>query len=161
LGLDGIFRITDIRINEESDILVSGFEHQPSAYAVNAKDADIVRPTLTLPNPELVVAPTSVTVTSGSAEDIFYGTGYVESDATIKRLNVNWTATTDPFVRDYVIEYKKSTDSVYITAGSTTRTQFYITPVTLGITYNVRVCARNELNKRSAFASASPHMVSA
>ena len=160
LGLDGIFRITDIVINESGNIEIAGFEHQSSAYGINAKDVDITRPTLSLPNPELVVAPTAVTVTSGAAEDVFYGTGYVESDATIKRLNVNWTATTDPFVRDYVIEYKKSTDSVYITAGSTVRTQFYITPVTLGTTYNVRVCARNELNKRSAFANASAHTVS-
>jgi hypothetical protein len=159
LGLDGIFRITDIRINEESDILVSGFEHQPSAYAVNAKGADITRPTLSLPNPELVVAPTAVTVASGAAQDLFYGVGYVASDSTIKRLNVSWTASTDPFVRDYVIEYKVSTDSVYTIAGFTTRTQFYITPVTLGTIYNVRVAARNELNRRSAFASASAHTV--
>ena len=159
LGLDGIFRITDIRINEESDILVGGFEHQPSAYSVNAKGADITRPTLSLPNPELVVAPTAVTVASGAAQDIVYGVAYVASDATIKRLNVNWTATTDPFVRDYVIEYKLSTDATYTVAGFTTRTQFYITPVTLGLIYNVRVAARNELNNRSAFASASPHTV--
>ena len=159
LGLDGIFRIVDIRINEESNILVSGFEHQPSAYAVNAKDADIIRPTLSLPNPELVVAPTAVTVTSGAAQDVSSGAGYLAADSTIKRLNVSFTASTDPFVRDYVIEFKLSTDATFAIAGFTTRTQFYITPVTLGAIYNVRVAARNELNNRSAFATATPHTV--
>ena len=62
-------------------------------------------------------------------------------------------------MRDYVIEFKLSTDGTFAIAGFTTRTQFYITPVTLGAIYNVRVAARNELNNRSAFATATPHTV--
>lgn len=159
LGLDGIFRVMDIRINEDAQIEFTGFEHQSSAYAINAKGPDYVRPTLSLPDPNLVVAPTSVTVTS-SGQDLSYGTAYFETDGTIKRMSVTWTASTDPFVRDYIVEYKKSTDTDYITAGVTTLTQFFITPITTGTTYNVRVAARNELNKRSAFATASAHTVS-
>ena len=159
LGLDGIFRITDITINESGNIEITGFEHQSSSYGINAKDADIIRPTLSLPNPELVVAPTSVTATSGAAQNIATGGGYVDTDSTLRRIEVNWTATTDPFVRDYIVEYKLSTDATYDTAGITTRNQFHIGPVTLGAVYNIRVAARNELNRRSNFASASPHTV--
>jgi hypothetical protein len=159
LGLDGIFRITDITINESGNIEITGFEHQSSAYGINAKDADIIRPTLSLPDPNLVVAPTSVTATSGAAQNIATGGGYVDTDSTLRRIQVDWTATTDPFVRDYIVEYKLSTDATYDTAGITTRNQFHIGPVTLGSVYDIRVAARNELNRRSNFASASPHTV--
>ena len=159
LGLDGIFRVVDIRISAEGDLLISGFEHQPSAYAVNAKPDDIIRPALNLPNPELVSAPTTVTATSGAAQNIATGGGYLDTDSTLRRIEVNWTATADPFVRDYIVEYKLSTDAIYDTAGITTRNQFHIGPVTLGSVYNIRVAARNELNRRSNFASASPHTV--
>ena len=159
LGLDGYFRCTELSIDEEGAIQVSGFEHQSSAYGINAKDVDIVRPTLSLPNPELVVAPTAVTAASGAAENVATGGGYLATDGTLRRINVTWTASTDPFVRDYIVEYKLSTDATFTTAGVTTRTQIYIAPVTLGAIYNIRVAARNELNRRSNFASASAHTV--
>jgi hypothetical protein len=159
LGLDGVFRVVEIAINEEGNIEISGFEHQSSAYSINAKDADIIRPTLSLPDPNLVVAPTGVTATSGAAQNIATGGGYLDTDSTLRRIQVDWTATADPFVRDYIVEYKLSADSTYDTAGITTRNQFHIGPVTLGAVYNIRVAARNELDRRSNFASASPHTV--
>jgi hypothetical protein len=159
LGLDGVFRVVEIGINESGNIQISGFEHQSSAYAIDAKPADITRPTLNLPNPELVAAPTGVTATSGAAQNIATGGGYLDTDSTLRRIQVDWTASTDPFVRDYIVEYKLSTDATYDTAGITTRNQFHIGPVTLGAVYNIRVAARNELDRRSNFASASPHTV--
>jgi hypothetical protein len=159
IGLDGIFRVSDVRINAQGDIEITGFEHQSSAYAIQSKPDDIVRPTLSLPNPLLVAAPTGVTATSGAAQNIATGGGYLETDSTLRRIQVDWTASTDPFVREYVVEYKLSADSTYETAGTTTGIQFHIGPVTLGAVYNIRVAARNELDRRSNFASASPHTV--
>jgi len=159
LGLDGVFRCTELGINEEGQIEIQGFEHQSSAYGINSKTVDITRPTLSLPNPFLVVAPTAVTATSGAAQNIPTGGGYLAEDSTLRRINVEWTASTDPFVQDYIIEYKLSTDATFATAGVTTRTQFYIAPVTLGSIYNIRVAARNQLDRRSNFASAAAHTV--
>jgi len=154
IGLDGQFRITDIRLNAEGDIQVTGFEHQPTIYTINAKSADITRPTLNLPNPLTVPAPTGVTVTSGSSNQA--SSGYVAES----RLNVTWTAAADPFFKEYIVQYKLAADSNYITAGITNDVQFYIGPVTSGQQYDVRVASRNELNKRSNYANATRHTVS-
>ena len=154
IGLDGQFRITDIRLNAEGDIQITGFEHQPTVYTINAKSADITRPSLNLPDPLLVPAPSNVTVTSGASAQA--SSGYVAES----RLDVQWTATTDPFFREYIVQYKLATDSTYITAGITNDTQFFIAPVTSGEQYDVRVASRNELNRRSNFADATRHTVS-
>ena len=154
IGLDGQFRITDIRLNAEGDIQVTGFEHQPTIYTINAKSADITRPTLNLPDPLTVPAPTGVTVTSGSTNQA--SSGYVAES----RMNVTWTAAADPFFKEYIVQYKLAADSTYITAGLTNDTQFFIAPVSSGEQYDVRVASRNELNKRSNFANATRHTVS-
>jgi len=159
IGLDGVFRVSDVRINAEGDIEITGFEHQSSAYAIQAKATDITRPTLSLPNPLLVVAPTAVTVQSGAAFNIDNGAGYLAADSASRRLFVSWTASTDPFVRDYVVQFKKSTDADYVTYAVITTTAIYIQPVTVGAIYNVRVAARNELDRRSNFATATAHTV--
>jgi len=129
IGLDGVFRITDIRLNAEGDIQVTGFEHQPTVYTINAKSADITRPTLNLPDPLLVPAPTNVSVTSSTTTS----SGYVAE----ARLDVTWTATTDPFIKEYIVQYKLVSDTDYITAGITNDTEFFIDPVASGEQYNV------------------------
>ena len=159
IGLDGVIRVSDVRINAEGDIEITGYEHQSSAYAIQAKANDIERPTLSLPNPLLVVAPTAVTATSGAAQNVATGGGYLETDGTLRRILVTWTASTDPFVSEYIIQFKLQADADYVTAGITNLTTFFIQPVTLGSVYNIRVAARNELDRRSNFASAAAHTV--
>ena len=158
IGLDGIFRITDIRLTSEGGLQITGFEHQPTAYAIQAKASDITRPALNLPNPLDVVAPTGVTVQSGSAYNLNTNTdGYTETDSTVRRLFVSWTATTDPFVREYLVEFKESADSTYNRSGSTAVTQFFIPAITEGTEYDVRVATRNELGRRSDWVEVTNH----
>ena len=158
IGLDGVFRITDIRLTSEGGLQITGFEHQPTAYVINAKSADITRPTLNLPDPLDVVAPTGVTVQSGSAFNLTTNSGgYVEEDSTVRRLFVSWTATTDPFVREYLVEFKQSADANYTRAGSTAITQFFIPAITQGTQYDVRVATRNELGRRSDWVEVTNH----
>lgn len=159
LGLDGTFRVTEMTIGEQGDIQISGFEHRSAAYAIEAKEPDITRPTLTLPDPMLVVAPTAVTATSGAAQNVATGGGYLAADGTLRRILVSWTASTDPFVSEYIIQFKLQADADYVTAGITNLTTFFIQPVTLGSVYNIRVAARNELDRRSNFANAAAHTV--
>jgi len=159
LGLDGTFRVTEMTIGEQGDIQIAGFEHRSAAYAIEAKEPDITRPTLTLPDPMLVVAPTAVTATSGAAQNVATGGGYLETDGTLRRILVSWTASTDPFVSEYIIQFKLQADADYVTAGITNLTTFFIQPVTLGSVYNIRVAARNELDRRSNFATAAAHTV--
>jgi hypothetical protein len=161
IGLDGVFRIMDMRIRPEGNIEISGIEHQSSIYGIDATGADYTRPTINLPDPYDVLAPISVTVQSGAAFNLTQtSTSYVgDEQDTIRRMLVSWTAPDDPFIRDYEIQYKQAADANYITAGSTTLTSFYVQPAALGEQYDIRVSARNELNRRSNFTSASRHTV--
>ena len=154
IGLDGIFRIMDIRINADGLIAISAMEHQASTYAIGATGDDYVRPTLNLPDPLQVTAPTGLTLQSGSEHNL------VDSNNnTTFRIRADWTASTDPFVNDYVVQFKKSSDADFITFTQTSETYTYIAPVALGETYDVRVLARNQLNRRSAFNTVLSHTV--
>ncbi len=154
IGLDGIFRIMDIKINAQGDIELSGMEHQSSTYGIGASGTDYIRPTLSLPDPLQVGAPTGLTLASGTVHNLTD----VNNNVTY-RIRCDWTASTDPFVNDYVVQYKKSSDPDYITFTQTSETYTYISPVALGESYNVRVLARNELNRRSAYIRVDNHKV--
>jgi hypothetical protein len=58
-----------------------------------------------------------------------------------------------------VVQFKKSSDADYITFIQTSETYTYIAPVALGEKYDVRVLARNELNRRSAYVTSQQHEV--
>jgi hypothetical protein len=154
IGLDGIFRIMDMRINSNGDIEIQGTEHQSSSYAIAGTGTDYVRPSLNLPNPQQVIAPSGLLVNSGSQYNLTSST-----NETIRRLYVSWTATTDPFVNDYLVQYKKSADADYVTWTQTSETSTYISPVALGESYDVRVLARNELNRRSSYVTSTGNTV--
>jgi predicted phage tail protein len=163
IGLDGVFRITDIRLNSEGDIQITGFEHQPEIYTINAKSADITRPSINLPNPLSVPAPTALVLLSSgqSLTGTDNQTGYVGSTEKIHRIKASWTATTDPFFDQYIVQFKKTADTDYITAGVTSDTFFFISPVAAGESYDVRVASENELARRSAWLTDTGHTVSA
>ena len=155
IGLDGIFRIMDMRINSTGAIEIATVEHQASTYAIAATGDDYIRPSINLPNPLTVSAPTNLQVFSGTTQNL------TDSDGnTTRRLYVSWTASTDPFVNDYVVQYKKSSDADYVTYTQTSETYTYISPVALGDSYNVQVLARNQLNRRSAYIRVDAHIVS-
>jgi hypothetical protein len=102
-----------------------------------------------------VTAPTNLALASGT-EYNFISSGNVE----IRRLRVAWTATADPFVSDYVVQFKRSSDGTYTTYTQTADTLAFIAPVALGETYDVRVCARNQLGRRSDYVTVLRHTVS-
>jgi hypothetical protein len=165
LSLSQIFRISEIVVTEQGQIAINAFEHQSGTYAVNAKTADITRPTISLPDPALITAPTNLTCTSGSAQNLTGTdtTGYFNTPSlsTVRRIKVAWTASTDPFVTEYRIQFKLSSASDFTEAGTTNLTEFFLAPVTLAAPYDVRVAARNELDNQSSFATVSNHTVSA
>ena len=154
MGLDGIFRIMDMRINSSGDIQIDAIEHQASSYGISASGTDYVRPTLNLPDPFQVIAPTGLTVQSGNQFDLTDSNGNVTN-----RLSVSYTASTDPFLSDYIIQYKRSSDANFTTFSQTAETFAFISPVVFGDTYDVRVTARNQLNRRSDFATVTNHTV--
>ena len=160
LGLDAVFRLISIQIQSTGEITLSGFEHVASNYGFVAKDPDIQRPAISLPNPLTVSAPTSLALFSGAAynEDINTN-AYVETNNTNRRILVSWLAPTDPFVSRYIVQYRLSADSDYTTWTTTSATTTHIDFVVLGSSYDVRVAAINSLDRRSAFTTVTAHTV--
>jgi len=153
LNFDGYFRVESMNLSPSGTLGFTASEHNSNDYVLDGQAAAASKPTINLPDPLLVSAPASVTVTSSGISST---SGYVAQS----QMRVTWTASTDPFTTDYIIQYKLSSDSTYITAGQTNDTTFFIGPVSTGEQYDVRVTARNELDRRSDYASAATHTVS-
>lgn len=98
----------------------------------------------TLPSPFAFPAPTGLTVSDG---------GFVSGDGTfVNSLIVSWTAPTNAFVSRYVLEWRRTSDSVYNTV-EVAGTQFQIIPVEDTVNYTIRVKAISFLDVNSPYAS--------
>ena len=149
IGLDGIFRVTDIRIQPTGEVEISGIEHQSTVYAIQPKPDDVIRPVINLPNTLVVKPPSAIFMRS------LRGTN--TNGTIILRARIQWTNSPDDFLMHYIIQYKDINEaeyqSVIVPLGSAILgyTNYTISPVTLGSTLNVRVAAVNTFNNRSAF----------
>ena len=162
LNFDGIFRVEAVGLSAEGSVSFQSTEHNSSDYVLSGHAAAPAKPTINLPNPLQVATPLNLTVSSGPSFNTTSNTGgYILADAIVVRLFVDWQAGADPFITEYIVQYKLSSESDYQTAGITSATEFFIFPVTVGGVYDVRVAARNELDRRSDFATVNNHTVAA
>lgn len=104
-------------------------------------------PDLVLPNPSVIVAPTSLVMSSGTAELIKGGDGSI-----VSRIKVSFTGAAEPNLWRYELQWKKSTEStyntVYMPADSTV---YYLAPVEDGVNYNIQVRTQAVLGPRSSW----------
>jgi hypothetical protein len=146
-----LFRVYGLTINSDSTVSLKLIEHQDNFYTWSEKaEAPTIADT-TLPNPNNVQAPASVTLDDQLIE---YSDGVV-----ITALDVTIGASPDSFVDYYQVEYKLSTDTDYIIAGQGSGLTQRILNVKDGFTYNVRVKAFNTLGVGSTYTSASRTIV--
>jgi len=141
------FRVMGLAINTDSTVDLQLSEHQDSFYSWASKNQAPTIADTTLPNPNNVSAPASVTLDD---QLIQYSDGVV-----ITALDVTIGASPDSFVDYYQVEYKLSTDTDYIIAGQGKGLSQRILNVIDGDTYNVRVKAFNTLGVGSTYTSAS------
>jgi hypothetical protein len=142
-----LFRVYGLTINTDSTVSLKLIEHQDNFYTWSEKaEAPTIADT-TLPNPNSVSAPASVTL---SDQLILYSDGVV-----ITALDVTIGASPDSFVDYYQVEYKLSTATDYIIAGQGKGLNQRILNVIDGSTYNVRVKAFNTLGVGSTYTSAT------
>jgi hypothetical protein len=161
IGLDGIFRISEMSVDMNGQIGISATEHQASAYAIGASGSDYTRPTLSLPDPTVVPAVTNLTLNSGSVYDqINNSNSYLSADGVTKRLYASWTYSS-PFSTEFFVQFRQSADSDFRTLGTTKTNEVFIPNVTTGTSYDVRVAAVNELGRRSNFTTTSNHVIQA
>ena len=142
-----LFRVYGLTINSDSTVSLKLIEHQDNFYTWSEKaEAPTIADT-TLPNPNNVQAPASVTLDDQLIE---YSDGVV-----ITALDVTIGASQDSFVDYYQVEYKRSDETDYIIAGQGSGLTQRILNVIDGDTYNVRVKAFNTLGVSSTYTSAS------
>ena len=131
-----------VTLNNNGTVGIKGIQYSADAYTYNTKLQTSVQPTTYLPNPRIVTAPSITTITS---ELINVTEGNINVIMT-----VTFRGTPDYFVDKFEVGYKKSTDSIYKSAGISSNTVRDI-PVESGATYNVRVRAINSLGYKSAY----------
>ena len=147
------FRVIDLTINADLTVTVELVEHQDSIYTYATK---IQAPTIadtSLPNPNTVQAPASVTLDDNLIE---YNDGTV-----IVALDITIGASPDNFVDFYQVEYKKSTDSDFIIYAQGSGLNHRVLNVIDQQTYDVRVKAVNILGVSSTYVSAQRTIVGA
>jgi len=142
-----LFRIYGLSINTDSTVSLKLIEHQDNFYTWSSKAQAPTIADTTLPNPNNVSAPASVTL---SDQLILYSDGVV-----ITALDVAIGASPDSFVDYYQVEYKLSTATDYIIAGQGKGLNQRILNVIDGSTYNVRVKAFNTLGVGSTYTTAT------
>jgi len=146
------FRVVGMAINPSFEVALSLIEHQDSWYTFTAKDEVAVIPDTSFPNPFTVQPPASVTLDD---ELIQYNDGTV-----IVAMNITIGASTDQFVREYQVEYKRTDDSNFIVHSRGTVDLFHrVLNVISGDNYTVRVKAINSLGVESTSVTATRDIV--
>jgi len=142
-----LFRIYGLSINTDSTVSLKLIEHQDNFYTWSSKAQAPTIADTTLPNPNSVSAPASVTL---SDQLILYSDGVV-----ITALDVTIGTSPDSFVDYYQVEYKLSTATDYLIHGQGKGLNQRILNVIDGSTYNVRVKAFNTLGVGSTYTTAT------
>ena len=146
-----LFRVYGLTINTDSTVSLKLIEHQDNFYTWSEKSEAPTIADTTLPNPNLVQSPASVTLDDQLIE---YSDGVV-----ITALDVTIGASPDSFVDYYQVEYKLSTDATYQISGQVRGLNHRILNVVDGLIYNVRVKAFNTLGVQSTYTSATRTIV--
>ena len=147
------FRVLGMAINEDLTVDVELFEHQDNFYTWTSKAQAPTIADTTLPNPNTVQPPSSVTLDD---QLIAYNDGTV-----IVALDIAIGASPDNFVDYYQVEYKKSSESNYQIHGQGTGLNQRVLNVIDQETYDVRVKAVNALGVSSTYVTAQRTIVGA
>ena len=147
------FRVLAMTFNEDFTIGLSLIEYQASHYTWATKTQVASTPATNLPNPFVIQAPASVTL---SDEMIEYADGVV-----ITRLNILIGASSDSFVQYYQVEAKLSTESNFKIISNGQQLRHELLNVIDDATYDVRVKAINSFGVSSTYTSASRKIIGA
>ena len=138
------FRVQGMTINEDLTVDLQLFEHQDNFYTWAEKSQAPTIADTTLPNPNVVQAPASLTL--GDTLIQYNETPLVALDITIG-------ASPDAFVDYYQVEYKLSTDSNFIVYAQGDILVHRVLNVRETLTYDVRVKAVNTLGVSSSYVT--------
>lgn len=153
------FRVLSVKFADElGGVDLTLQEEANESYNWNAGDATIIdpAPNTNLPNPFDIGVVSNLTLESGSEHLLLTAAGTV-----ISRINASWTEPSTGWVDRYEIQYKKSADAAWTTAGMAQKgqTDFYIAPVQDETEYDVRVRVISTNGGTGAFVTVTNHRV--
>ena len=139
------FIIEAISINYDGTVNIDARQYISSIYDYDATQAKANRLRTDLPDSYEVVAPTSLSL---SDDSVLLGDGSLNPV-----LGISWTASTDRFVRDYEIQWKKDSESNYHSIFTPNVNASIV--VEAIDTYDVRVRALNGIGSTSDWITGS------
>ena len=146
------FRVQAMTINADSTVNLTLSEHQDSYYTFGTQQEVATIPDTTLPNPFSIQPPASVTLDDSL---ISYNDGTV-----IVAMDISIGASTDSFVKEYQVEYKRTSDTNFIVhSKGTVQLNHRVLNVISGENYTVRVKAVNSLGVESTYVTATRDIV--
>lgn len=151
-----LFRVIDIDLLMDGNVRVGAIEYDSNDYD-RTVNAEYTPPSdTTLPDPFTVQPPTGFSVDSSETYVIN------QNGTLITRARLTWTPSLDEYVIYYNCEFKKTSDSTWLTgaigAGKDANEAF-ITALEDGISYDFRVIAVNNQNARSNAAQQLGHTI--
>ncbi len=143
-----LFLVVGMQLLPDGVVGLSFVEHEPTVYDRDVP-VEYTPPADTfLPNPEAILAPVSIVLTSGDSDLLAAGDGTI-----VSRIRVSWSAPTGyPYIVGYVVEFKKKTDISWFPGPQvlgTSKTEAFISPVDDGVAYEVQVRTVGPNNMRS------------
>ncbi len=151
------FRVTGITLRTDGLVAMSCQEHESTAYDRAVPVEAATAPDTNLPDPRNVPAPASLTPSSGSSELIKGGDGTI-----ISRVKAVWPVSNNIYVIGSDLEYKKSTDSVWlpvVRTASRNDVTAHISPVQDGDAYDLRVRYQNSMGFYGPYFQISNYVV--
>ncbi len=148
-----LFRVVEMKLRANGGIDFSLEEYESTVYDWNVSAETDPPANTQLTDPFVVAAPANIAVTAGDADAVVSDDG-----TTVHRLNVTWTATTDELARGYQVQYRESSDLDWEDAAvlsDRSQQQVYITGVTVGATYVVRIRAYNDIGVYSSWLTST------
>ena len=154
------FRVLEWALAEDGGVDLTLQEEAAAVYDFDPADEIVLDPApdTNLPDPFNAVAPTGLTLTSGTAALFLKADGTV-----ISRIKASWTASADTFVNNYEVQFRPSNESPTPDWQPATppggQTSTFVWDVEDGLAYDVRVRAVNTLGVKSAWTTAAGHVV--
>jgi len=153
------FRVLAVKFAEElGGVDLTLQEEANTSYNWNFGEETLIdaAPDTNLPNPFNVGTISGLTLVSGTDQLLSIGEGSI-----ISRIKASWTEPSTGWVDRYEIQFKKSTDADWTTAGLAQKgqTEFFVVPVEDGTSFDVRVRVISTLGSPGEFVTASNHMV--
>jgi len=151
------FRVIAIEHEQDGTCNFELAEHDSTVYNLDDKIEAPEEPDTNLPNPDVVIAPSALALSSGTEQLLIGSDGTV-----ISRIKATWVAPPDIYVIGYETEWKRAPGTVYHpgpTTSSRTSVEAYLSPAEDGIPYDVRVRAINSRSKVSPWLETLSYFV--